>query len=157
MATTLHRVRQNFVWRLKAVTPTCDISGERFEQLDASKLDKTDSQGLERSFQVNLLEGGPDLEATSAAYRSSVYTFLVQVVYWPGRGPDACHEIMLQDQWDMVKALRDDRLYVGYEDANPSTDICIVSRELEGQRVDYSDPEVWILQQTWQVQVTEYA
>lgn len=157
MATTLHRVLENFRWRVESAVPTCDIPGKGFHRLDPTKLAETDSQGLERGFTVRLVGGGDDLEATCAAYRSSVYTVLLVVIYSPGRGEETTQEVIAQDQFDLAQALRDDRLYVGWSADNPTDELQIVARELKSQTVDYSDDEIWLLQQEWLVQLTEVA
>lgn len=155
MATTLHRVMQNFVWRLEAITPTSDISSKPFLSLDRTKTNEGDSAGLERSFLLSWLGRGPEEEATDQYQLSAEHEWQLDVFYWAGRGYETTHEIILQDQFDIVKTLRNDALYVGYADDHSTDDLSIIDRHTVKIEVNNESDDLWILRFVFSTHVKE--
>ena len=155
MATKLHHVFQNFIYRIESITPTSTICGKNFYRLDTKQIAIDESSGLERSFIISWLGSGDDDIPTDQDIRVSEHKFLVQVVYWPGRGWETAHELILQDRHDLIKCLRDDAKFCGY-DAEHSTDaLRLFGRVRDSDEIDMSDPDVWVLRMIWKCYIAD--
>ena len=156
MATTLDKVLINFQWRIEAIDATSTISGKRFFRFDPRDLGRTESGGLERGFFVTWLGSEPQQAVTDQWQWVCSHRFMIEVMYAPIRGWQESHELVLSDRWDLIKALRDDSLYVGFSDDNSTTDLDLIDRYFEGDGLDIEpDAEVFIYRQNWRCTVRE--
>jgi hypothetical protein len=128
MATTLHRVWQNFIWRIGSLTPTCTRGTLRQKFVHLNGVQPGQAPGTSRGFEVALLRGGTSGEPTNFHARRGIHQFLVEVFYDKTLKPDARHEVILQDRHDITTELRRPGGWVGY-DATHTTDSIMLSRE----------------------------
>jgi len=128
MATTLHRVWQNFVWRIQSLTPTCTRGALRQKFVHLNGVTPGQAPGTSRGFEVALLRGSTGGEPTNFHARRGIHLFTVEVYYDKTLKPDARHEVILQDRHDITTELRRPGGWVGY-DATHTTDSIMLSRE----------------------------
>lgn len=156
MATTLDKVLLNFQWRISSIAPTSTICGKGFFLKDPRDLANGESTGLERGFQVTWAGSEPQQAVTDQWQWVCNHRFIVEVLYSPTRGWQESHELVLSDRWDLIKALRDDALFVGYDADNAATDLDVIDRWFEGD--DFAvdpDASVFIYSQIWRATVRE--
>lgn len=155
MATTLDKIFQNFIYRIEAITPTSNICGKNFNRLDPKQIALNESAGLERNFVITYLGSDSDDTPTDEAIRTAEHKFLVQVLYNPGRGWEVAHELILNDRHDLIKALRDDAKFDGYDSSHTTDAIRLHGRIRENDEIDMSDPDVWVYRAIWKCYITE--
>jgi hypothetical protein len=131
VATNLHRVRLNFVFRLEAISPTDDLVDRGFRNVDRLRLgadeDQADAFGNEsgraRDFVVKRLSSGEDHDPSRNAIRECTHEYEIVIAYPTCLGLEHdIHEIMDRDRHDMIEALRDKPSYTGIPgDASAAT------------------------------------
>lgn len=139
MATNLHRVGQNFVYRIGLITPQLTQAQRltlpaKFHHLDG--VDPRQSSGCTRGFEVRRLSRGEPEGVTSLYSRTSVHAYLVEVYYSSEFRPSAVDEITSQDAHDIIRALRAPSSWKGYA-GSPTTEIGIRSRLETGDELVY--------------------
>ena len=161
MATSLHRVLDNFYWRIQSISPT--YTGRvkaRFEEWDPDiGLDPAKGSGWARKFWVEWNGSGPTNDA-AAIQRESDHTYVVHVLY-PRKGPHReTMDMIAQDRHDLEKTLRgqiptDHRL--GYDDDNTTTNIGLMSRRRaeDDLRPFPLNNEIWELRMEYECSVRE--
>lgn len=155
MATTLHRVWQNFVWRIQSLTPTCTRGTIRETFVHLNGATPGQSAGTSRGFEVTLLRGSTSGEPTNLYSRRGVHQFLVEVYYDRALKPDARHEVIPQDRHDITTELRRPGGWVGY-DATHTTDAIMQARENIDDEYEIVETESnVILRMPWRVRVRE--
>lgn len=128
MATTLHRVWSNFVWRIQSLTPTCTRGTLRPKFVHLNGVQPGQAAGTSRGFEVTLLRGGSSGEPSKFYARRGIHQFVVEVYYDKSLKPDARHEVIPQDRHDITTELRRPGSWKGY-DATHTTDAIMLSRE----------------------------
>lgn len=154
MATNIHRVLENFKWRIEAIAPTSTTSTREFIWYDELVLDADQSAGMTRGFNVHWLGRGPAHEVDDLIERVAIHRIQVTVAYSTQFELLKRQQLMLQDAHDLIKVLRDDRYWVGYSDSATSTDIGLFDRSLDGDEV-ITEPLTWYYRQTWLCHVHE--
>jgi hypothetical protein len=157
---SLYRVPENFTWRIEAITPTAP--GLRFRRWDGFRGDDpANASGWARRFRVSYEHLIEELGMTDGSIREAEHLFSLEVAYPLAayRSHLARVQAMLRDADDLITCLRHDIRYVGYDDDNPSADIGLAGRWLDGQEIvvlsDDDDKAVHGLRQEWRVQVRE--
>ncbi len=150
------QVYDNFIWRLESITPTNQIPRKNFSFLDNAELDPAVSTGVIRAFELYWEGSDPDHEPTDMFDRWAFHNFRLEVSY-PRQGfrLNDLTKIATDDRDDIVTALRDDRLWTGYNASNTSTDIGLMGRVRGEDGLDPADNDVWILRQQWRCQIQE--
>lgn len=146
MATQLHNIRRNFIWRIESISPTARFHGVGFESFDPLKYEVGNQSGDVRKFFVRRLgSDGQDLDGTNYSIRKATHNYEVQVFYPDAIGSEAEREdLIAQDRHDILKALRRSGNYVGFDDSNTSTQLRLINRYATGEEVteDEEEPEV---------------
>jgi len=143
MATLLHRVLDNFYWRIGAISPTYSGEGRpvgRFRAWDVEDgRDPAKGTGWTRRFWVEWLGSDEDIGATTNEIREAWHTYRVHVIYPRRQGSHRRTMAMIaQDRHDLCRHLRgaiatDHRL--GYDDDNPTTNIGLAKRVRTGDEL----------------------
>ncbi len=128
MATTLHLIWQNFVWRILSLTPTATRGGLRTEYVHLNGVSPGQAPGTARGFEVTLLRGSTSGEPSNFYARRGIHQFLVEVFYSKQLKPDARHLVIPQDRHDITTELRRPGSWVGYDDSH-TIDQIMLSRE----------------------------
>lgn len=132
MPATANLVLRNFRWRIEQTTPTSNISDRPFRWLDTEIVDPEDSP-LTRTFTVMWQEDEPPEIGSSVidvTERESNHSFLVAVNYPHEYKLYDRQQMMLLDRHDLIKTLRDDRLYFGYSQNHPNDDLRLWNRRV---------------------------
>ncbi|MEE9366924.1 MAG: hypothetical protein V3W44_09580 [Dehalococcoidales bacterium] len=117
-----------------------------------------DSLGASRIFTINWLEAQPDEEIHSGpdARRGD---HLIEVVVWYPLGPDGfkwldAQKMVMQDRHVIIKQLRDDAKWIGFNADNTGTDIGLHKRWPEGEEIETDDGSL-IFRSKWACKVYE--
>jgi len=124
MATTLHRVRQNFAYQLGQIAPTSTIVGRRFLEVDTLRLDpQGNNVGRARDFTVAWDGSRQDREPTDGYLREALHGYELRCSYPTALGTEsAINDAIVQDRHDWIERLRPQLYYVGYAgDASGAT------------------------------------
>jgi len=166
MATSLHRIYQNFQWRMETITPTNTATSAKayFRRYDPLKSDPPDSSGGWRKFFVKISGGDEDLGASDAQARESWMAAAIFVAYPARAGYDDMNRLVQQDRHDILKQMRtgadiiaaaqtrENRL--GYDADNTTTNIGLIHREPSGWNLDDAEA-VWFLELRFKIYVRE--
>lgn len=150
----LHRVLENFAWRVEAITPTLD-AGRKFRRVDKLAYEVNDTSGTFRRFWVMWNGSGSDENVTDGSARVSVHEIELGVIYPTASTRDwhALQAIVVQDRHDLISHLQNRNL-AGFSAASPSTDIGLYTRERASDDVD-RDESLWVLTLEWRCTVYE--
>ena len=154
MATLLHRVHDNFIWRIEGLTPTSTRSRRKFRSLDRQTPRPGEHFGVTRGFRVQRLGSGADVELTDFTCRVADHRYAVEVYYGDEFGGTAVHEVADQDRHDIIKDLRYPGSWNGFNSSNTDTDIGIMDRQLLGDSFDF-EGGAWILRLEFGVKAKE--
>lgn len=148
MASTVDLALENLRWRVEAITPTHTRPGRSFEHVDPER-HSPDASPICRWFTVRWTEETPQESAddvTDLAERVAVHTFELRVEYNHEYSLSLRQEIMLRDRHDLVKALRDPALFIGYGPKNLTDDIGLWSRIVTGVQLEqeYEDTDTML-------------
>jgi len=154
MATSLHRVLQNYAWRMEAISPSVSglVSGvkvnSQYREYDPLKEpEPQQSSGWSRRFYVEWVGSDGDGLATDADRREAVHQIRVSVVYPLVYEYKALQMLIAQDRHDINMTLRSrGRAYVkGYDDSHTTTSTGLYLRKRRGDVLDKrSFPGVWL-------------
>lgn len=157
MASRADSVLRNFRWRVESTAPTHQRPLKPFRWIDPRRVD-SDGSPTTRLFHVQWLDGDDDRDAsvTDMVERRAVHRFQLDVLYPREYESMLLQEIVLQDRHDIIKALRDDRLWVGTSAADPLSDIGLKSRTL-GSPTEMVDGETNTptLRMIWECEIWE--
>jgi len=131
MATYLHRVAENFRWRMEGITPAHSYGSPpiRFRRFDPVDDEPDNTSGWVRRFFSRWVGAQIDSAATNLEGREAVHLVELHVLYPTAALPfDTLESMMLQDRHDIAKTLRDQGKRNGWSDATASTDIGIYMR-----------------------------
>lgn len=132
MATNLHRIWQNFVWRIESATPQCSrgtIAGG-FCHLNG----RPPTVSAARGFEVRRVRRESPDGTTSQYQRIGDHVFEVEV-YYGSLLPDAIAEVADQDAHTLIAALRASSSWVGYDADHTTDDIGLKARWEAGDEV----------------------
>lgn len=132
MSSSADLVLKNISWVVEGVDPTHDGPGRGFEPVDLTVADP-EALPLPRAYSVMWRGEEPaDPSFSDATERVAEHRYSVEV-YYPHEYPlDYRQEIALCDRHDLLKALRDDENFFGWEAAHASDDIGLWARSVEG-------------------------
>lgn len=135
MSSKADLVLENIYWRVESIDPS--HSGQGFRPIDPAKLTPEQLADGERLFWVDWVDEELPEDGVSDIYeRIAPHRFELRVIY------SACdlqkrQKKALQDRHDIIKALRDTTLFVGYEAGNASADTGLIARWV--RRVERTD------------------
>jgi hypothetical protein len=117
MATTLHRVPENFIYQVEQIVPTYQgRTVPRFRSFEPDGGEQVpEATGGLRMFFVEWLSSGPDGGATMEPLRESEHLVQLHVEYPFVLKWEEMHMLVLQDRHDLIKRLRDPQYFVGYK------------------------------------------
>ncbi|MCP4549519.1 MAG: hypothetical protein GY835_23940 [bacterium] len=144
MATSIHRCRQNAVWKIEGITPTVQAT-RKFVEFDPFKADAKKSSGWFRKFFIDYDDTTEDASATNIDLREAWHTWSLQVFYPTESTHQTLTDAILQDRHQLLKALRASGSWKGYDADNTTDDIGMHYRRAEATELDKEDPDVWIL------------
>ena len=128
MASNADRVLSNFRWRVESISPTHQRPRKPFRWLDLATVD-ADRHPVARVFQVRWLrEDDTGDSVTDLVERRALHRYVLEVAYATDYDLVTLQEIILQDRHDIIKALRDPRLFVGTSSSDASADIGLQAR-----------------------------
>lgn len=144
MATSLHRVRQNFAYQLEQISPTSTIVGRPFLCVDRLKLDaQGNSTGRARDCTVLWNGSRQDREPTDWYAREALHEYVVRVSYPTALGTEAeINDAIAQDRHDLIERLRTQTYFVGYA-GSTTTDVGLMRRTRVRDVLDTDGP-VWV-------------
>ena len=130
MATSMHRVRQNFAYQLEQIAPTSTIVARGFLEVDTLRLDaQGNASGRARDFTIAWDSARGDLEPTDGYRREAVHSYLLRVSYPTILGSEGdIMDAIAQDRHDAIERLRPQTYYVGYSADAPTTDVGLMRR-----------------------------
>lgn len=154
MATQLHRILENFEWRLETLTPTTGKT--KFKVVDPINDDIGDHSGSFRRFYVEWESSQEDLTMTDGYSRRAEHSIRLTVFYpaSKARSHKDLRSIILQDRHDIIKRLRDTQYYNGFNADNSSTDLGLEYR----QRLDdelTTGEHLWVFEMTFECTIEE--
>lgn len=155
MGSQADRVLRNFSWRVRSIAPTHQRPGKRFAWYDPRRLD-SDASPVCRLFNVRWLGDDDDgSSVTDMVERRALHRYRLDVLYPDEHESMLQQEIILQDRHDLIKALRDDRLWVGTSADDPAADIGLQSRRnLPSELID-DDTSTSTLRMVWECEIWE--
>jgi len=163
MATSIHNVLRNFVWRIETTTPqdtTTETKG--FSFIDPHR-DDLSVMGAARLFTINYISGEPDSE-WHAGIDARRGDHVIQVELWYPLGVDGfgwldVQALMLADRHVLIKQLRDDTKWVGYDADNTSGSIGLHKRWPAGEELEVADigteASALVLRMNWNCNIYE--
>lgn len=144
MASSLHRVRQNFAYQMAQISPTSTIVGRGFLIVDELRLGpEGNATGRARDFTVEWVGAAQDREPTDGYVREAVHEYRMRVSYPTILGTQQqIMDAIAQDRHDVIERLRPQTYYVGYA-GSASTDVGLMRRT---RTRDYlsTDGPVWV-------------
>jgi hypothetical protein len=142
MASQADRVLRNFRWRIESTAPTHQRPRKPFRWMDLAQMDPDNHPAL-RLFQVRWLGEGQDDgdSVTDLAERRALHRYGIEVFYAADYDLEVIQEIILQDRHDLLKTLRDPRLFVGTGSGDSTSDVGLQARRSVGIRTDFDDEE----------------
>jgi len=157
MASQADRVLHNFRWRIEGTAPTHQRPRKPFRWMDLAQMDMDNHPAL-RLFQVRWLSEGRDDgdSVTDLAERRALHRYAIEVYYAADYDLATIQEIVLQDRHDLLKTLRDPRLFVGTGSGDSTSDVGLVARRSVGIRTDFNDEErIIILRLEYECEIWE--
>ena len=155
MATSLHRIYDNFIWRIETITPTYTSRHGGFRSFDPTKETVGANSGSLRKFFVEWNDSGKDFAATNVNAREAPHTWMLTVFYPIVQPWKETHHMILLDRHDLLTQLRDDRKRVGYNADNTTTDIGLYQRRRLGDQLIKDEPKLWRLLIEWECKTVE--
>lgn len=158
MATLLHRVRDNFKWKIEAITPQLTHSSRAslpssFKVID--KLKEGEASGITRRVRVERVKGSASIEPSNQYSRWSPFSYVVEVYYASEFSGGAIDNITAQDGHDIQTALENPDSWVGYNASNDTDDIGIKYRFMDDGSEVIESENTWILKMIFTVIVKE--
>jgi hypothetical protein len=157
MATQLHRILDNFYWRIEAIDPTSDLCArDRFFRIDPTQLHTAESAGLERGFYILRTTSGADEAVTDQYQRVASHRFDLVVCYAATHGIEEAQRLMCQDRNDLIDCLRDDQKYIGFSDEDTTLEMGLIDRIRTSDEflMDIDSP-VFTMRMTWECRIRE--
>jgi len=153
MASNLHHVHANIRWRIETCTPQLTRGGlGSFKYLNATPA--AQSTGTSRGFTVGRPRAG-EIDGTTNCYsRIQDLHFMVEVFYGSHFTPEALAEVIEQDRHSLIKQLRDQRLWKGYDATHTTDDIGLMARWPEPDEVTQVG-SLTVLRLPWRCKVKE--
>jgi hypothetical protein len=149
-------VYDNFVWRIQNIAPTSAIVTKKFLFNDSpGNFNPDQSSGTCRVFTVRYESGGEIHEPCDGTGYTRDLVFAVDVAYSTEIKLNLFSELVLSDERNLIKCLRDDAKWQGTSDDNPTTNIGLWRRILMGSTLDKTDAVTSYLKQKWACQVWE--
>lgn len=153
MASYAYRIPENFRYILSEILP--DANGRRFREIDPFDLISGDQSGSMRNFWVDWTGSDEDGEPTDLYDRVASHEYVVHIIYPKA---NASHQKVMRtiarDRHQINKALRNPDGFLGYNAANPSTDIGLWERKRTSDELSM-DEDIWELTTVWQCTVRE--
>lgn len=136
MATNIHRVLDNFKWKLEGLTLTNTTFNNRLSEYDPllEALPQASSAWVRR-FYLEWIDSSADAHATDSDRREAVHLFRLYVNYPEVIPHDRLRDVILQDRHDMAKLLRAPASRLGYDANNTTTDIGLYHRMRAGDTI----------------------
>jgi len=139
MGSNADRVIANTRWRIESTSPTHQRPRKPFRWMDLAGVDAENYPAL-RLFQVLWLEEEDDEDSvTDLVERRAVHKILIEVAYADDYGLELRQEIMLQDRHDLIKTLRDPRLFAGTSASDPTGETGLQARRVTAARREFDD------------------
>ena len=155
MATLIHRVFENFIWRIESLTPTATAGNLRTRFLDYDPLRHDPSaMPTSRNFSVTWASSASDESPTDLYDRVAEHVFELEFHYEPTMKWNTLHEVILQDRHDINSLLRDPAYFIGYSAINSTDEINLKNRIRTGDSLVRS-PSLITLRQSWRCMVWE--
>ena len=107
----------NFKSTIEAIVSDDSVPAKKFIWYDDLRLSPDQSAGMVRAFNVRFLERDGALETEDTATHASEAEWIVEVAFPLQYELLERQRIILNDSRDLIKALRDDRSYVGVCDS----------------------------------------
>jgi hypothetical protein len=107
----------NFKSTIEAIVSDDSVPAKKFIWYDDLRLSPDQSAGMVRAFNVRFLERDGALEVEDTATHASEAEWIVEVAFPLQYELLERQRIILNDSRDLIKALRDDRSYVGVCDS----------------------------------------
>jgi hypothetical protein len=154
MATTLHRVRQNFIWRMENITPTATLANLRtgFVHIDPTR--ESADPAASRTFSLRWLRAEEDHGITDGASYEANHFWQLDVNYAAALGYANVQDIGLQDRFDVLGDLQESNL-VGYDADNTSTELNLHSRTREDDELITDSEITWVWRYVWRTNIRE--
>ncbi len=139
MATQLHNVRRNYIWRIEALAPTLRPD-QRFRHFDPRTFKGSNQSGIARHFFV-VRDGSSadDRDGTGLRFRKANHAYQVKILYPQSLGFDLQQDMIAQDRFTVTTGLFNPNTFLGYSDSATSTNVGIRTRWVEGDEVVESD------------------
>jgi hypothetical protein len=155
MSTNLHRVIENFYWRINGLTPTDQYKRTKFRPYNPLNEDVPENTGGLRQYYVEWMGSDEDTGATDMDNREAWHTIRVYVEYPAVLRFRELESMILQDRQDLIKELRDIANRDGYSDDFSSTNIGLIRRLRFGDELDKSNESIWRLATEWRCFIRE--
>ena len=91
---------------------------------------------MTRAFYCQWLSSGGPRDIEDGYFRASENAFIVSMFYSTDYKWDVLNEMVTKDRNDMLKTLRSEASWSGYNDANPSAEIGLMDRLYTGTSLD---------------------
>jgi len=154
VATNLHRVLENFRWRIGQIAPTCTTARKGFTSPDATKSRTTQSSGQLRDFVVRWDSSGGDEGPSDTNGRIADHQVMVEAIYPVVLNEDQLQEMIVLDRHDIAFQLQQSANVLGYSDDAPTTDVGIMLRQRVRDNLE-RQAQIWRLKMTFRVKVRE--
>jgi len=154
----------NFVYRIEAIDPACDIVKRKFAAVDRLKMGADEnklysfgnSSGRARDFTLARIETEEDSAETRSMFRAALHRFELSFAYPTCLGTEnEIHEIMDRDRHDVIEALRHQSGFHGTWD-DPCAFTGIKVRKREDDRLEDSGA-VWVQHFRYRCRIKENA
>mgnify|MGYP001560578614 CR=1 FL=1 len=154
MATNLHNVHRNFIYRIEAISPTNTMPGKNFLAFDPNRLQGDEASGMTRAFFVHWKGSDPQTVTADGSDRTTTHRYELTFFYSTHYAHDVLHDIIAQDRHDLVKNLQDQSKIVGYDSGNTTTDVGIYERFFISDEMEMGD-DVYTYRQQWTLTINE--
>ena len=133
MATNIHRVLDNFKWKLEGITLTNARVNNRLAEYDPllEPIPQCSSAWFRR-FYIEWNDSGEDGHATDSDRREAAHLFRLFINYPEILPHNVLRDLYLQDRHDIAKTLRAPASRLGYDASNTTTDIGLYHRKRVG-------------------------
>jgi hypothetical protein len=150
----LHRVIDNFYWRIEGTSPTNQISTNRFRAIDPIKKTPRKHSGDIRAFYVARNGSDEDSAATDLDRREAWHDFRLHMFY-PAVYPwQDLQRMIVQDRHDLAKVLRSMGARPGWDDDNAADNIGLYERQRATDTTDTTG-DVYEVIMHWRCKIRE--